>query len=165
MRCPFCDQDNDKVIDSRAADGARVVRRRRHCLACGKRFTTYEHIERSNRLMVIKNDGSRVPYDRQKLLAGLEKACYKRPVPATQLDRIVEEVEEELFRKYDKELAALEIGKALAERLKHVDQVAYVRFASVYYQFGSVNDLLDEIRDLLESGQVEPPEQGRLFQD
>jgi transcriptional repressor NrdR len=164
MRCPFCAEDKDKVIDSRATEGGRVVRRRRQCLACNKRFTTYEHIERNTRLMVIKNDGTRVPYDREKMLSGLQKACYKREVPMADLERVVDEVEEELFRKYEKELLAVEIGKALADRLKHLDQVAYVRFASVYYQFGSVNDLLDEIRDLLDLESLESPDQGKLFE-
>lgn len=165
MRCPYCHDDNDKVIDSRGADGGRVVRRRRQCLACNKRFTTYENIEATTRMTVVKKDGTRTPYNREKLLDGLQKACYKRPVPIERLELLVNEVEEELFRKHDRELQSIDIGRALAERLKHVDQVAYVRFASVYYQFGSVSDLLDEMRDLLESTQIEQPEQGRLFQE
>lgn len=165
MRCPYCHDDNDKVIDSRGADGGRVIRRRRQCLSCNKRFTTYENIETTTRMTVVKKDGTRVPYNRDKMLDGVRKACYKRPVPFERLELLVNEVEEELFRKNDREMEAIDVGKAIAERLKHVDQVAYVRFASVYYQFGSVNDLLDEMRDLLDTSQIDPPEQGKLFGD
>ncbi len=163
MLCPFCGKDHDKVIDSRAADGGRVIRRRRECIACGKRFTTYENIEQSTRLAVVKKDGSRIPYDRQKMLAGLEKACYKRPVSAEQMEQIVDEVEEELFRKHDRELQSVDIGRALSEKLKRVDQIAYVRFASVYKQFRDLDDFLDEVREVLEAGVQQPPEQGKLF--
>jgi len=162
MQCPFCQADDDKVIDSRAADGGRVIRRRRQCVACGRRFTTYEHIEQHNRLWVIKKDGSRVPYNRQKMLAGLEKACYKRPISADQLSQVVDVVEEQLFKQYDREVEALEIGRALAEALKQVDQVAYVRFASVYKQFRDLDDFLDEVRDMLATPPSEEG-QGRLF--
>ena len=163
MLCPFCNKDHDKVIDSRSADGGKVIRRRRECIACGKRFTTYEHIEASTRLAVVKKDGSRIPYDREKMLSGLEKACYKRPVSAQQMEQIVNEVEEELFRKHDRELQSVEIGKALSEKLKRVDQIAYVRFASVYKQFRDLDDFLEEVREVLESGTTQPPEQGKLF--
>lgn len=164
MLCPFCGKDHDKVIDSRSAEAGKVIRRRRECIACGKRFTTYEHIEPTLRLAVVKKDGLRVPYDRQKMLTGLEKACYKRPVSAEQMEQIATEVEEELFRKHDRELQSVEIGKALAEKLKKVDQVAYVRFASVYKQFRDLDDFLDEVREVLETSQAQqPPEQGKLF--
>ena len=163
MRCPFCGDNNDKVIDSRAADTGRVIRRRRECLACRKRFTTYEHIEPSPRLSVVKKDGTRVPYDRLKIQGGLEKACYKRPVSAELIQQIVDEVEEEIFRRDEREIDAIAIGRAVAERLKGIDQVAYVRFASVYKQFRDLDDMLDEVRELLESAQPEPPGQGRLF--
>jgi len=163
MRCPFCGEDHDKVIDSRSTDRGRVIRRRRQCLACRKRFTTYETIEAGAPLTVIKNDGRRVPYDRHKIMAGLQKACYKRPVSAEAMQHIVDAVEEELFRKHDREVAALEIGKAVAQRLKQVDQVAYVRFASVYKQFRDLDDFLDEVRDVLESTPPSSPEQGSLF--
>lgn len=163
MRCPFCGDNNDKVIDSRAADTGRVIRRRRECLACRKRFTTYEHIEPSPRLSVVKKDGTRVPYDRLKMQGGLEKACYKRPVSAEIMQQIVDEVEEEIFRRDEREIDAIAIGRAVAERLKGIDQVAYVRFASVYKQFRDLDDMLDEVRELLESAQPEPPGQGRLF--
>ena len=111
MRCPFCSQDSDKVIDSRATEGGRVIRRRRHCVACGKRFTTYENIEKSIRLTVIKKDGARVPYDREKILSGVQKACFKRPVSTEAIAKLVDEVEEHLFRTHDREVEAVEIGQ------------------------------------------------------
>ena len=164
MRCPFCGDNKDKVIDSRAADGGRVIRRRRQCMACNKRFTTYEHVEESSRLGVIKRDGTRVPYDHQKILVGLERACYKRPIRAEQLQQLVEQVEEQLFRRNEREIASIDIGRAVAERLKHLDQVAYVRYASVYKAFKDIDDLLDEVREVIEStAPPEPPDQGRLF--
>lgn len=164
MRCPYCGQNDDKVIDSRATDEGRAIRRRRVCQQCGKRFTTYEHVEETTRLWVIKKDGTRVPLERQKMLAGLEKACYKRPVSPQQLRQIVEEVEEELYKRHEREVEAAEIGRLLAQRLKDVDQVAYVRFASVYKEFRDLDDLLQEVRDVLESSKTAPPtNQGRLF--
>ena len=163
MLCPYCGQNNDKVIDSRATDEGRSIRRRRECLACKKRFTTRENTESSVRLQVVKKDGLRVPYDRRKILAGLEKACYKRPISAEILEQFVEEVEEELFQSHDKEVAAAEIGRAIVERLKDLDHVAYVRFASVYKQFRDLDDFLDEVRNVLESTPPDSPDQGRLF--
>jgi len=163
MRCPFCEADEDKVIDSRASDAGRAIRRRRQCLACGKRFTTYEHIEERPRLIVIKKDGARVPYDRVKILGGLEKACYKRPISASDLNRLIDEVEEDLFRRFDREVEAIEIGRTIAARLRHVDQVAYVRFASVYKQFSTIEDLLEEVREVMASSDEATPGQGLLF--
>lgn len=152
------------MIDSRSAEEGRAIRRRRECAACGRRFTTFEHIEQTSRLWVIKKDGTRVPYERHKALNGLEKACYKRPVSPEQLTRIVESVEEELFRRDCREVDAMEIGQMLADRLKRVDQVAYVRFASVYKQFRDLDDLLEEVREVIESsGPGVPPDQGKLF--
>ncbi len=163
MKCPYCTEDDDKVVDSRAAEGGRSIRRRRECLRCKRRFTTYEHVETTTRLMVIKKDGSRVPYDRQKMLDGLQKACYKRQVPAERILEIVDETEEELFRKHEREVQSVEIGRMLAERLKRVDQVAYVRFASVYKEFRDLDDFLDEVREVLETSQRTLPGQGELF--
>jgi transcriptional repressor NrdR len=163
MRCPFCGATKDKVIDSRSAEGDAAIRRRRQCVHCGKRFTTYEHIEQPTRLTVVKKDGSRVPFDRQKMLEGLEKACYKRQVTPQQLQEIVDEVEEELLSRHEKEIAAVDIGRELAERLKHIDQVAYVRFASVYKQFRDLDDFLDEVREVIDTERNETPGQGRLF--
>jgi len=161
MRCPFCGQDRDRVIDSRASDAGRSIRRRRECEACHKRFTTYEHVEENSKLAVVKKDGSRVPYSRDKVLEGVSKACYKRPVSAEQMGKLVDEVEEEIFRG-EREVEAVLIGRAVADRLKRIDQVAYVRFASVYKQFRDIDDLLDEVRDLLEN-EPESPGQGKLF--
>ncbi len=163
MLCPFCQLNKDKVIDSRATDGGKVIRRRRECLGCDKRFTTYEYIEQVSRLSVVKKDGSRVPYDRNKVLNGLRKACFKRPVSAERMDEVVDQIEEILFSKHDREVDAVEIGHLLAESLKHVDQVAYVRFASVYKQFRDLDDLLDEVRELLANPDMDLPEQGKLF--
>lgn len=164
MQCPYCGANKDKVIDSRAAENGAAIRRRRQCLACDKRFTTYEHVEQTVKLTVRKKDGTRVPFDRQKMLSGLEKACYKRPVSAEQLAAIVDQVEDEFTRRGDKEINAVDIGWELAERLKRVDQVAYVRFASVYKQFRDLDDLLEEVRDVIESSDpARPPGQGQLF--
>ena len=162
MRCPFCSQDDDKVIDSRAADGGRVIRRRRECCACRKRFTTFEHVEENTRLTVIKRDGTRVPFDREKVLDGLQKACYKRPVPVERLQTVAEEVEDELFKRGEKEIHSADIGQLVAEKLKRVDQVAYVRFASVYKQFRDLEDFLDEVREVLQQ-ETDAPGQGKLF--
>lgn len=163
MRCPYCGQDNDKVIDSRAADASRVIRRRRECLACHKRYTTYEKVDEGLRLMVVKKDGTRVPYNRQKIIDGIEKACYKRPISTQTIARIADEIEEQITRSDDREVQSIHIGGMVADRLKRIDQVAYVRFASVYKQFRDLDDLLDEVRDVLQGDQPEPPGQGKLF--
>lgn len=164
MRCPFCAKDEDKVIDSRSAEQGKVIRRRRECLACSRRFTTYERVEEAVKLNVVKRDGSRVPYDRQRLLAGLEKACYKRPVSAARLQELVEEIEDELFRAHDKEVVSSDIGQLVSDKLKQVDRVAYVRYASVYKQFRDIEDLLEEVKDVMNSKQLDAgPAQGKLF--
>jgi len=165
MRCPFCDADKEslKVIDSRACEGGRAIRRRRECLQCTKRFTTYERIEDQIKLTVVKKDGSRVPWDRTKIMSGLERACYKRPVEAVVMQRIVEEVEDEIFRSHDKEVPSMEIGRMASDRLRRVDQVAYVRFASVYRQFKTLEDLVDEAKAVIDAQRYEVPGQGRLF--
>ncbi len=163
MKCPYCSADDDRVLDSRATDAGKAIRRRRECLSCKKRFTTYEHVEANVRLAVIKKDGTRVPYDRDKMLKGLQMACYKRPVTAEAMQQLIDEVEEDLFRRFDRELESVEIGKLIAERLKALDQVAYVRFASVYKHFRDLDDLLEEVRDVLQNTDQDRPEQGRLF--
>lgn len=163
MKCPYCSADDDRVLDSRATDAGKAIRRRRECLACKKRFTTYEHVEANVRLAVIKKDGTRVPYDRDKMLKGLQMACYKRPVTAEAMQKLIDEVEEDLFRRFDRELESVEIGKLIAERLKALDQVAYVRFASVYKHFRDLDDLLEEVRDVLQTTDEDRPEQGKLF--
>ncbi len=167
MRCPFCDAEKEslKVIDSRACDGGRAIRRRRECLKCTKRFTTYEKIEEPVRVMVVKKDGRRLPWDRNKILRGLERACFKRPVPESELVRITEEVEEEIFRTHDREVQSNLIGRMVTERLRRVDQVAYVRFASVYRQFKTLEELVDEAKAVLDAQRYEDPTQGRLFVD
>jgi transcriptional repressor NrdR len=168
MRCPFCDADKEslKVIDSRTCEGGRAIRRRRECLACKKRFTTYERIEEQVRLTVVKKDGSRVPWDRSKILHGLERACYKRPVQAEDVARVVDEVEEEIFRTHDKEVPSSEIGRLVSDRLRRIDQVAYVRFSSVYRQFKTLEDLVAEARAVIDARHYDDvPGQGRLFVD
>ncbi len=165
MRCPFCDADKEslKVIDSRTCEGGRAVRRRRQCLKCNKRFTTYERIEENIRISVIKKDGSRVPWDRNKIMIGLERACYKRPVQADDMQRIVDEVEDEVFKTHDKEVLSSTIGQLVTERLRRLDQVAYVRFASVYRRFKTLEELVDEAKAVIDANRFEDPTQGRLF--
>ena len=165
MKCPFCDADKDrlKVIDSRGCDGDRAIRRRRECLACAKRFTTYERVEGSIKMTVVKSDGRRVPWERSKIFEGLERACFKRPVPEEELLRIVEEVEDEAFVAHDREVPTSFIGQHVADKLRRVDQVAYVRFASVYKQFRTLEELVDEARAVLDAKRFEDPTQGRLF--
>ncbi len=159
MQCPFCGQDNDKVVDSRGAEGGRVIRRRRQCLACTRRYTTYERPEEALRLRVVKKDGARVPYDRQKIIDGLQKACFKRPVSDEQIRAVVESVEEDLFHNFDKDVPSSFIGDAVAHHLKQVDKIAYVRFASVYRQFADVGELIDEAKRVEHAAQVSPQQQ------
>jgi transcriptional repressor NrdR len=165
MRCPFCDAEKEslKVIDSRACDGGRAIRRRRECLNCTKRFTTYEKIEEPVRVMVVKKDGRRLPWDRNKILRGLERACYKRPVPEGDLVRVTDEVEEEVFRTHDREVSSTLIGQLLVDRLRRIDQVAYVRFASVYRQFKTLEELVTEAKAVIDAQRFEDPSQGVLF--
>ncbi|MEO0474389.1 MAG: transcriptional regulator NrdR [Planctomycetota bacterium] len=164
MRCPFCDIDKDKVIDSRATDGGRSIRRRRQCLSCNKRFTTYETVEEKVSLQVVKKDESRVPYARDKVIAGVEKAAYKRPVSVDQILALAESVEEDLFRRGQKEIPSTEIGLIVLNKLRAIDHVAYMRFASVYMDVDKVDDLLDEMQSVKEEAENAPPrEQGKLF--
>src|SRR6185312_4726136 len=165
MRCPFCDADKEslKVIDSRACEGGSAIRRRRECENCSKRFTTYERIEQHAKLTVVKKDGRRVPWDRTRILSGLERACFKRPVPENELLRIVDEVEEEVFKTHDREVPSALIGQLVTDRLRRLDQVAYVRFASVYRQFKTLEELVDAARAVIDAKRFEDPSQGRLF--
>lgn len=149
MRCPFCKEDRDRVIDSRSSEGGRIIRRRRQCLACKRRFTTYEKVGEIYKLSVIKKDGSRVPYEREKIIAGLQKACYKRPVSAEQMQEIADKIEEEVFRQFDKEVSSRFLGEAAMRHLRKVDKVAYIRFASVYREFKDAGQLLDEVNQVL----------------
>jgi transcriptional repressor NrdR len=165
MRCPFCHAEKEslKVIDSRTCDGGRSIRRRRQCLRCTKRFTTYERIEENIRLTVVKKDGRRLPWDRNKIVSGLARACFKRPVPQSDLLRIADEVEDEVFKAHDREVQTTFIGQLVAEKLRRVDEVAYVRFASVYRRFKTLEELVDEARAVLDAKRFEDPSQGRLF--
>ena len=148
MKCPFCGHDDSKVVDSRPTDEGTSIRRRRECLKCLKRFTTYETVERMP-LMLVKRDGTRQPYDRQKLLGGLVKACEKRPVYMEQLEKAVSEIEAVLQNSLDREVTTVYIGELAMEKLKSIDEVAYVRFASVYRQFKDINTFMDELAKLL----------------
>lgn len=154
MRCPFCKEDKDKVIDSRSSEGGRVIRRRRMCLACDRRFTTYEKIGESFKLNIIKKDGTRVPYEREKTISGLQKACYKRPVSAEKIQEIADKIEEEIFRNFDKECSSRFLGEAAMKYLRSVDKVAYIRFASVYREFTDAGELLDEFNMALQEPDV-----------
>ena len=165
MRCPYCDADKEslKVIDSRTCEGGRAIRRRRECCKCSKRFTTYERIEENVRLTVVKKDGTRVPFDRTKIMTGLERACYKRPIEVAELQRIADDVEDEIHRTHDKEVPSSVIGELVTERLRRLDQVAYVRFASVYRQFKTLDQLVQEARAVIDAQHYDVPGQGRLF--
>lgn len=162
MICPFCAKDNDKVIDSRASDGGRVVRRRRECLECSRRFTTYERVEQAARLIVIKRDGSHVPFSRDNIMRGVLAACGKRPIAETIKERMVDEVEEELHREFDREVESRVIGERVMAKLRVVDEVAYIRFASEYYQFKSVDELRRQL-ELLDGHVKDVKEQQKLF--
>lgn len=161
MRCPFCKEDQDRVIDSRSSEGGRVIRRRRECLACERRFTTYEKIGESFKLYVVKKDNSRTPYERDKVLVGLRKACYKRPVSAEQIQDIADKVEEDIFRNSDKEVSSAFIGESVMTHLRATDKVAYIRFASVYRDFQDAGELIDEVTQVIKNS--EPMEQLKLF--
>ncbi len=149
MKCPFCGDVDSKVIDSRPADDGERIRRRRECLKCNKRFTTYEIVE-TVPIFVIKKDKSREAFNKQKLLNGLLRACEKRPVSLKQLEQAAENIEQTLLNSYDREITSMHIGELAMQELKVIDEVAYVRFASVYRQFGDVNTFMDELKTLLE---------------
>ncbi len=147
MMCPFCRHDETKVVDSRASQDC-AIRRRRECLSCGRRFTTYERVEESP-VKVVKKDGTRVPFDRERIRAGLEKACYKRPVSDVQIEEIIASVEREVQQEFDREVPSRYIGELVFQALREVDQVAFVRFASVYREFKDVNDFVEELEPML----------------
>jgi transcriptional repressor NrdR len=144
MRCPFCKANNDRVIDSRSSTDAFVIRRRRECLECERRFTTYEKIEETP-LRVVKKDGSREKFERRKILGGMLKACEKRPVSIVELDDITRRIEEKIGEKFDKEVPAKFIGQQVMRELRKLDKVAYVRFASVYRDFQDLDDFVEEV--------------------
>lgn len=149
MKCPFCSNQNTRVIDSRPADDNASIRRRRLCDECGKRFTTYEKVE-TIPLIIIKKDNNREQYDRTKLEAGVLRACHKRPVSANQISTLIDEVETEIFNMEEKEIASTIIGEKLMEKLKGIDHVAYIRFASVYREFKDVNTFMNELKKMLD---------------
>jgi transcriptional repressor NrdR len=148
MRCPYCRADQDRVIDSRASADGFAIRRRRGCLECGRRFTTYERVEGTG-LRVVKKNGDRVEFDRNKILGGLLKACEKRPVPMAELEELVDSVERQCLEAFDTEVPSKVIGELIMERLRALDSVAYVRFASVYREFKDVREFLDELEPML----------------
>lgn len=148
MKCPFCNYNEDKVVDSREISEATAIRRRRECLNCGRRFTTYEYVEKTP-LMVIKKDGRREAFNRQKILSGLLKACQKRPISMEKLEKIANEVEAAIQKKFDQEVESRYIGELVIEKLSQLDDVAYVRFASVYRQFKDINQFMRELREIL----------------
>lgn len=148
MRCPFCKRDNDRVTDSRASDEGYAIRRRRECLSCKRRYTTYERLE-EDVIKVVKKDGAREPFNREKIRQGLERACWKRAVPSEQLEKIVVEVENEVLTSFETEIESRRLGEMVMERLALVDQVAYVRFASVYREFKDASDFVQELQPML----------------
>ena len=149
MKCPFCSSENTRVIDSRPADDNNSIRRRRLCDDCGKRFTTYEKVE-TIPLIVIKKDNNRETYDRSKIEAGVLRACHKRPIPAKDINALVDKVELEIFNREEREIPSKIIGEMIMNKLKDLDSVAYVRFASVYREFKDVNTFMDELKKILE---------------
>ena len=156
MKCPFCGMDNTRVIDSRPADDNSSIRRRRQCDECGKRFTTYEKVEIIP-LTVIKKDRSREPYDRSKIMAGVLRACHKRPIPVEKIEETVNKIENDIFNLEYKEIESKVIGEIVMERLKSLEQVAYVRFASVYREFKDVNTFMNELKKMLSLIHISEP--------
>ena len=148
MRCPYCNHNEDKVIDSRETANGTSIRRRRECINCGRRFTTYEYIEKTP-LMVVKKDGRREPFDREKIISGLIRACQKRNVSVGTLDKLASDVEVEIQKKFDREVDSKYIGELVMDKLSGIDDVAYVRFASVYRQFKDVNQFMRELKEVL----------------
>ncbi len=151
MKCPYCSFNDSRVVDSRPTDDNSSIRRRSECAKCGKRFTTYEQIE-TFPILVIKKDGKREPFDRQKLLNGLVKACQKRPVSANDLERVVDEIEQSVRNGMEREISTTALGEMVMSRLRELDEVAYVRFASVYRQFKDVNTFYDELKKIVRPG-------------
>ena len=147
MKCPYCGKENTRVIDSRPTDDS-SIRRRRQCDECGKRFTTYEKVE-TLPLIVVKKDNNREPYDREKIVAGIVRSCHKRPISMTQINDMVDDIEGQIFNMGEKEIPTTTIGSIVMDKLKDLDEVAYVRFASVYREFKDVNTFMDEIKKIL----------------
>lgn len=155
MKCPFCRADNDRVIDSRASEDGLAIRRRRECQDCGRRYTTYERVE-GVAIKIVKKDGTRVPFERERIKRGLEKACWKRPVSDAQIEAIVAAVEEEIYNLNDTEVESGFVGELVMRHLRLLDQVAYVRFASVYREFKDARDFVDELQPMLDEARARP---------
>jgi len=153
MKCPFCQSDNDRVLDSRTSQGGFEIRRRRECLSCERRYTTYERMEEMA-IKVIKKDGTRVPYERDKVKRGIEKACWKRPVADDAIETILNEIENQIYTNFESEVQSRLLGECIMDRLRAVDQVAYVRFASVYREFQDVRDFVDELQPMLKDSRA-----------
>jgi transcriptional repressor NrdR len=162
MICPFCKADDDSVIDSREADGGAAVRRRRECNRCKRRFTTYERVERTERLMVVKRDGSRVPFNGDNVMRGIVAACGKRPISAETKAELVRTLEDELSRDFEREVPSVEIGRRVAARLRALDDIAYIRFASEHQDFRTIDDIAAEVKAVQESPR-DVRDQTRLF--
>ncbi len=162
VQCPYCNSDDDKVIDSRSSDAGKVTRRRRECLKCNRRFTTYERVEQTAKLMVIKRDGRRVPFDRENIVRGVTAACGKRKIPEELKQRFADEIEEELHKEFDREVESIVIGQKVMSRLREVDEVAWIRFASEYYKFKSVDELKKQL-ELLDERVKDVKDQQKLF--
>ena len=151
MKCPYCLYYESKVVDSRPTEEGQAIRRRRECIKCSKRFTTYEKIEEIP-LIVVKKDGNRQSYDRNKLLNGIIKSCEKRPVSISVIEKMVDEIEKKLYNSLEREVTSVEIGEMIMNKLKDIDEVSYVRFASVYRQFKDLNSFMDELKRILDEG-------------
>ena len=150
MKCPYCHHDDDKVVDSRSSKDGYAIRRRRECLHCQRRYTTFEQLENWG-MKVVKKDGIREPFDPGKLRAGISKACWKRPVRDDQIDDLVDDIKSVLYEQYEKEIDSKQLGQQIMQRLRAIDEVAYIRFASVYREFKDVNDFVAEMQPMLDS--------------
>ena len=155
MKCPFCRVDNDRVIDSRACQEGFAIRRRRECLKCKRRYTTYERIEEST-IKVVKKDGARVPFSREKIKRGLERACWKRPISDREIERTVSGIENDVYQSFEAEIESRRLGELVMDHLRELDEVAFVRFASVYRQFEDAGDFVDELRPFLTDAKNTP---------
>ena len=155
MRCPYCKEDDDRVVDSRASEGGLVIRRRRECLSCNRRYTSYERVEASP-LKVVKKDGTRVPFDRKKVAEGIEKACWNLPVSADRIEEVVDLITTEITEAHEREVASSHVGNLVMRELRGLNEVAYVRFASVYREFKDVNDFVHELQPILKDRESAP---------
>ena len=155
MKCPFCQLDNDKVIDSRSGEDGFVIRRRRHCQNCERRFTTYERVAEVD-IRIVKKDGAREPFRPEKIRKGVERACWKRPIPTHEVEKIITEIVQEVYLVGDTEIDSDTLGEMVMEKLIELDEVAYIRFASVYRQFKDIHDFVDEVRPMLNRASTKP---------